>query len=152
MPKAQRQAAASEVRSLPQVGDKVCPPRSEVVYEVSKVHVGGDEVDLHLPGTNLERFRVRTDALTYVERKPPASTSNPFNPEPVFDARGMVKSITTVQQESLSRLDSDTDILNTYLKAQRAPKDVIEALEELTVEHYKAWTIAMGKIKKELGE
>ena len=100
MPKAQRQAAASEVRSLPQVGDKVCPPRSEVVYEVSKVHVGGDEVDLHLPGTNLERFRVRTDALTYVERKPPASTSNPFNPEPVFDARGMVKSKATITEDT----------------------------------------------------
>jgi hypothetical protein len=72
---------------MPRIGDKVYPPRSELVYEISKVHYGGDEVDLHVPGTNLERFRVRTDALTYVERKPPARTSNPFtNPEPVFDA------------------------------------------------------------------
>ena len=51
---------------------------------VSHVYVGGDEVDLYVPGTNLERFRVRADALTYVERKPPAKTSNPFTtPEPV---------------------------------------------------------------------
>jgi hypothetical protein len=42
------------------------------------------EVDLHVPGTNLQRFRERVDNLTFVERKPPARTSNPFTtPEPV---------------------------------------------------------------------
>ena len=38
----------------------------------------GDEVNLHVPGTNLERFRVRTDTLIFVERTSPAKTSNPF--------------------------------------------------------------------------
>jgi hypothetical protein len=56
----------------------VKPPRSEMVYEISKVHIG-EEVDLHVPGTNLERFRVRTDTITFVERKPPTRTSKPFS-------------------------------------------------------------------------
>ncbi len=151
--KAQKQEPEPELPNLPQVGDTVYPPHSQMVYVVSKVHVGGDEVDLYVPGTNLERFRVRADALTYVERKPPAKTSNPFTtPEPVFDAGEMVESITTVQRESLERLDSDLDILKTYLKTQRAPKGVIEALEGLMVEQHKAWKLAVGKIKKELGQ
>ena len=88
-----------------QVGDKVYPPNSRMLYEISHVHVGGDEVNLHVPGTNLERFRVRTDRLTFAERKPPARTSNPFtNPEPVFDAGEMLERIETVQRDSLKRV------------------------------------------------
>jgi len=69
--------------AMPQVGDKVKPGRSEMVYNISRVRDDGQEVDLHVPGTNLERFRVPTDSLTYVDRKPPARTSNPFTePEP----------------------------------------------------------------------
>jgi hypothetical protein len=153
MAKARKQSADPEVQPLPQVGDKVYPPRSEMVYEISKVYVGGEEVDLYVPGTNLVRHRVRTDALTYVERKPLTSTSNPFTtPEPVFDAGEMVESIETVQFENLKRLDDDLEILKTYLKTQRAPEPVIEALERLTIEQHKAWKIAIGKIKKELGQ
>jgi hypothetical protein len=90
---------------MPQVGDRVYPPNSQMLYEISHVHVGGDEVNLHVPGTNLERFRVRTDRLTFVDRKPPARTSNPFtNPEPVFDAGEMLERIETVQRDSLKRV------------------------------------------------
>jgi pimeloyl-ACP methyl ester carboxylesterase len=63
---------------MPQIGDKVKHARSEMVYEISSVSPEGDEVNLHVPGTNLERFRVRTESLTFVERKPRAKTSNPF--------------------------------------------------------------------------
>jgi hypothetical protein len=73
MPKARKNAATeSDTPIMPQVGDKVIPPRSEMVYEILHVHHGGGEVDLHVPGMNLDRFRVKTDTLTFVERKPPA--------------------------------------------------------------------------------
>ena len=45
-----------------------------------------------------------------------------------------------------------TLILKAYLKTQHTPKAAIEALEDLTVDHRKAWKIAIGKIKKALGE
>ena len=138
---------------MPQVGDKVYPPRSEMVYEISKVHHGGDEVDLHVPGTNLERFRVRTDTITFVERKPPARTSNPFtNPEPMPDAVEALERIATVKDENLKRLDDDIDILKAYLKTQHAPKAAIEALEGLTVEQHVSWKKAIDRIKKLLEE
>jgi hypothetical protein len=153
MAKARKQAAAPEPPPMPQVGDKVYPPNSQMLYEISHVHVGGDEVDLHVPGTNLQRFRVRTDDLTCVERKPQPKTSNPFTtPEPVFDGGELLERIETVQRESLKQSDNDIDILKAYLKTQRAPKPAIEALEDLTVDQQKAWRIAIGKVKKVLGE
>jgi hypothetical protein len=152
MPKTSKKAAP-DASAPPQVGDKVYPPRSELVYEISRVRDDGQEVDLHVSGTNLERFRVRTDALTYVERKPPVKTSNPFTtPETVFDGGELLEKIETVQRDSLKQSGDDIDILKTYLKTQRAPKAVIEALEDLTVDQHKAWKLAIGKIKKVLGE
>ena len=138
---------------MPQVGDKVKPYSSEMVYEISKVHHGGDEVDLHVPGTNLQRFRVPIENITFVERKPPARTSNPFtNPEPVFDSDELLERIATVQEENLKRLDDDIDILKSYLKTQGAPKAVIEVLEGLTVEQHVSWKKAIERIKKLLEE
>ena len=151
MAKARTKPTARE--APPQVGDKVYPPNSQMLYEISHVHVGGDEVNLHVPGTNLERFRVRTDRLTFVDRKPPARTSNPFtSPEPVFDGGELLERIETVQRETLKQSDGDIDILKAYLKTQHAPKAAIEALEDLTIDQHKAWKIALGKIKKVLGE
>jgi hypothetical protein len=77
------QPAAPEPAPMPRIGDKVTMPRSKSVLEVNHVSRDGDEVDLQLPGTNLPWFRLRTDSLTFVDRKPPARTPNPFTtPEP----------------------------------------------------------------------
>jgi hypothetical protein len=64
----------------------------------------------------------------------------------------LLERIETVQRESLKQSDDDIDILKSYLKTQRAPKAAIEALEGLTVDQHKAWKIALGKIKKVLGQ
>jgi hypothetical protein len=147
-----KQAAAHEPPPTPQVGDKVTAG-TDSVYEIAKVHHGGNEVDLQLPGTNLMRFRVPIDRLTYVERKPPAKTSNPFTtPEPAFDAAEVMERIVTVKEENLKRLDDDVDILKAYLKTQHAPTAAIEALEGLTVEQHVSWKKAVERIKKLLEE
>jgi hypothetical protein len=139
--------------ATPQVGDKVLPPRSEMVYEIMRVHIGGEEVDLHVPGTNLERYRVRTDALRYVERMPPVSTSNPFTKaEPVFDSGDLIDRISVVHQESLKRFNDDMDILKAYLKTQKVPNAAINALEVLTVELHVSWKKAVERIEKLLKE
>jgi hypothetical protein len=153
MAKSQKKAAALETPAAPQVGDKVKPGRSEMVYEISRVSDDGAEVNLHVPGTNLERFRVRTDTLTFVERKAPARTSNPFTtPEPTFDAGEVLERIATVKEGNLKRLDDDIDILKAYLKTQHAPKAAIEALEGLTVEQHVSWKKVGDRIKKLLEE
>ena len=138
---------------MPLIGDKVTMPRSKSVLEINHVSRDGDEVDLLLPGTNLQWFRVRTDTLTFVDRKPPARTSNPFTtPEPTFDASEVMDRIAAVQEDNLKRFDDDIDILKTYLKTQHAPKAAIETLEGLTVEQHVSWKKAVTRIEKLLEE
>jgi hypothetical protein len=153
MAKSHKKAAEPEGPIVPQVGDKVKPGRSVLTYEISNVHYGGKEVDLQVPGTNMQRFRERADNLTFVERKAPARTSNPFtDPEPVIDAGEVLERIATVKEENLKRLDDDVDILKAYLKTQRAPKAAIEALEGLTVEQHVSWKKAVERIERKLRE
>jgi hypothetical protein len=147
--KSRKIASAPEAPIAPQVGDKVRPGRSEMVYEILRVHSGGGEVDLHVPGTNLQRFRERTDNLNFVERKPPAKTSNPFTtPEPEFDTAEILERIGVVERENLLRLDDDIDILKAYLKTRQVPRAAIEALEGLTIGQHKSWKTAVKQIKK----
>jgi hypothetical protein len=99
-----------------------------MVYEISRVSDDGAEVNLHVPGTNLKGFRVRTETLNFIERKPPARTTNPFtDPEPTFDAGEVLERIRTVQQENVKRLKDDIAILTKYLQTQDAPKAVLGA-------------------------
>jgi hypothetical protein len=152
MAKPHKKAAAPEQPPMPQVGDKVTVG-TDSVYEIVKVHHGGNEVDLQFPGTNLMRFRVPFDKLTYVERKPPPRTSNPFTtPEPAFDAAEVLEHIRTVQQENLQRLDDDIAILTKYVKTQDAPKGVIDALEGLSSDQEKSWKRAVERIEELLEE
>ena len=153
MAKTRKKDSAPEAPIKPHIGDKVRPGRSEMVYEILRVHSGGGEVDLHVPGTNLQRFRERTDNLTFVERKPPARTSNPFTDlEPVLDVDEILERIGAVQAENLKRFDDDVDILKAFLKTQHAPRAAIEALQGLTVEQHVSWKKAMERIKKLLEE
>ena len=127
-------AAASEPQPMPRIGDKVTIPSAKSVLEITHVSHDGDEVNLQLAGTNLQWFRVRTDTVTFVDRKLPARTSNPFTePEPVIDVDEIMERIATIKEENLKRLDDDINTLKAYLKTQHAPKAAIEALEGLTV-------------------
>jgi hypothetical protein len=148
-----KQKAAPDPPPVPQVGDKVRPGRSEMVYEISHVSKEGDEVNLHVPGTTLQRFRVPVSDLTFVERKTPARTSSPFTkPEPVFDEEEVLERIATIQRENLERSDGDIDILKTYLKRQHVPRAVIEALEGVTIEQHKSWKKALAQIEELLNQ
>lgn len=151
MAKTPKKPAEPELPIVPRVGDKVTMKGSASVRQISRVYIGDDEVDVEVPGTNLQWFRVRTDTLTFVERMPPAKTSNPFTtPEPAFDAAEVLQRIRTVQKENLQGLGDDLDILKAYLKTQHTPEAVIEALESLTVEQNVSWKKAMDKVRKVL--
>jgi hypothetical protein len=56
-------APAPEPPIVPRVGDKVTMKGSDFVRVISKVYAGGDEVDVEVPGTNLQWFRVKADIL-----------------------------------------------------------------------------------------
>ena len=72
----------------------------------------------------------------------------PISPEPVFDGGELLERIETVQRDSLKLLkqsDDDIDILKAYLKTQRAPKPVIEALEGAVSEYGQQSTVSRSK-------
>jgi hypothetical protein len=153
MAKPRKHSDALDVPLPPQVGDKVKPGRSEMVYEINRVSQDGSEVDLYVPGTNLQRFRERTDKLTFVERKTPAKTANPFTqPEPTFDARKVIQRISAVQRENLQRLDDDIEILTKYLKTEGVPKAAISIVEDMGHEQQESWKKVIEHIEELLAE
>jgi hypothetical protein len=81
MPKARKATATVEPPSIPQIGDKVIPEGSDSAWVVTQVSPSGDEVSLGFEGTNLDRFRGRTDTTKFVDRAPrtskPVADANP---------------------------------------------------------------------------
>jgi hypothetical protein len=91
--------------------------------------------------------------LTFVERKTPARTSNPFtNPEPTLDAAEVLEKIATVQRENLQRVDDDIEILRKYLKAEGAPKAAISILEGMRAKQHDSSMTAVERIEELLSE
>ena len=91
-------------------------PRSKSVLEVNHVSRDGNEVDLQLPGTNLQWFRVPTNTLTFVDRKPPSIAGSVF------------------------------DVGTKYLKSEDAPKAVISTLEGMRAKQHESWKTAVERI------
>jgi hypothetical protein len=134
---------------MPQVGDKVIPERSESTWVITHVSADGQEVNINLQGTNLERFRVRPETLKFVDRKSPARTSNPFTrAEPVLDAAQVLERVRIVQSKNIQRLDDDIAILTKYLKSEGASKSVLETLETLSNEQRTSWQAAIERLER----
>ena len=70
----------------------------------------------------------------------------------MFDTEEVLERTAIVQGDNLERSDGDIDILKTYLKTQRVPRAVIEALEGMPVDQHKSWKKAVAQITKLLGE
>ncbi|HTF70031.1 MAG TPA: hypothetical protein VK638_45870 [Edaphobacter sp.] len=144
-PKVAAHAIPHESPLAPQVGDKVIPERSESTYIVTRVSPDGSEVDLSFPGTNIERFRVKTATLRFVDRMP-QPTRPAAKGRPTLNAGEVTERIASVQHENLQRLDDDIDILTKYLKTEGAPKATIDALNRLSSEQRESWKAAIERI------
>ena len=80
MAKPPKKPAAPEPPPMPRIGDKVTIPSAKSVLEITHVSHDGDEVNLQLPGTNLEWFCVRTDTspLSNASLLPEPPTRSPI--------------------------------------------------------------------------
>ena len=130
----------------PQVGDKVIPQGSELVFEIIKIHSDG-ELTLNAPGTVLHRFRVDPATVRFVDQ--PRSTVRPSKPaEPEIDSAEILKRVTTIQRESLDRFEDDIALLTKYLRSQGIPKASVNALEALSSEVHESWRVTVEKIEE----
>src|SRR5436305_537542 len=76
--KAEHHAAARR----PQVGDRVKLEGSETVFLITKALPNSKDVNLQFPGSNIERFRVPIEDLTFVDGPQAArSPAEPAKPE-----------------------------------------------------------------------
>lgn len=147
MPKPARKPAGKlfTPTAPPQVGDKVIPQGSEVTFVITKIASNGS-LTLSMPGTNLERFRVDPTTVKFVDQ--PRSTVRAAKQEPEIDSAEVLKRVTTIQHESLERLDDDILLLTKYLQSQRVPKAALNALEALSSEVHESWKAAIEKIEE----
>ncbi len=74
-------AESHEHHDAPFVGDIVTVGNGKSELRITKVYDDGKEVNLELPGTNLERFRVLVEDLNFVERQPRTKPKEPEKPK-----------------------------------------------------------------------
>ena len=149
MPKPKPRKSAGKLftpTAPPQVGDKVIPQGSELVFEIIKIDSDG-ELTLNAPGTVLHRFRVDPATVKFVDQpRSPVRASKPAEPE--IDSAEVLKRVTTIQRESLDRFDHDIALLTKDLQRQGVPKAALNALEPLSSEIHKSWKSAVEKIEE----
>jgi hypothetical protein len=131
----------------PQIGDKVIPQGSELVFEIIRIDSDG-ELTLNAPGTVLHRFRVDPATVKFVDQPRPLPARPPKPAEPEIDVAEVLKRVTTIQHESLDRFDDDIALLTKDLQRQSVPKAAINALEALSAEVHESWKAAAEKIEE----
>jgi hypothetical protein len=140
---ARKQAAAPETPPAPRSGDRVTLGTSDTVYVVTRASSDGKDVDLNLPGTNIERFRVPTADLKFVDLapRPPAKPARPsINVEEVRER------LTMAQQDSMDQLSGDITILKKYLKSKGI--DAADELDRFCKATERRWEDAIEAISK----
>jgi hypothetical protein len=124
---------------VPTVGERVSIGSSATVFSITRV--SDKDVDLQLPGTNIERFRVPVDDLRYIEE--PKAVSESRNPaKPPINLEEIRERIATAQQSSVDQFSGDIAILKKYLKSKGIDQDALDELDRLCKDMEKRWNAA----------
>ena len=129
---------------VPSLGERVSIGSSGTVFTITRV--SEKDVDLQLPGTNIERFRVPVDDLRYVDApKEPSRSSKPA--KPAINLEEVRERIATAQQSSIDQFSGDIAILKKYLKSKGIEQDALDELDQLCNDTEKRWRAAVETIE-----
>jgi len=129
---------------LPTLGERVSIGSSGTVFSITRV--SEKDVDLQLPGTNIERFRVPVDDLRYLDApKEPSRSSKPA--KPAINLEEVRERIATAQQSSIDQFSGDIAILKKYLKSKGIEQDALDELDQLCNDTEKRWRAAVETIE-----
>jgi hypothetical protein len=129
---------------LPTIGERVSIGSSGTVFSITRV--SEKDVDLQLPGTNIERFRVPVDDLRYLDApKEPSGASKPA--KPAINLEEVRERIATAQQGSIDQFSGDIAILKKYLKSKGIDQDALDELDDLCKDTEKRWHAAVETIE-----
>jgi hypothetical protein len=135
----------AEPTPTPQVGDRVTIGNSDTVFTVTRASPNGKDVDLNLPGTNIERFRVPTEDLKFVDlaaRAPAKPAKLTINVEEVRER------LAIAQHASMDQLSGDITVLKKYLKSKGV--DAADELDRLCKATEQRWSDAVEAIEPKL--
>jgi hypothetical protein len=122
---------------------------SDTVYVVTKASANAKDVNLSLPGTNIERFRVPIEDLIFVDLAPRA----PAKPaKPSINVDEVCERLSTVQQSSMEQFSGDIAILKKYLRYKGVSIEALAELDSLCKATEYAWEAAILAISKLLEE
>ena len=117
---------------------------SRTVFSITRV--SEKDVDLQLPSTNIERFRVPVDDLRYLDApKEPSRSSKPA--KPAVNLEEVRERITTAQQNSIDQFCGDIAILKKYLKSKSIDQDALDELDDLCNDTEKRWHATVETIE-----
>jgi hypothetical protein len=129
----------------PGIGDRVTVGTSGTIWTVSSVSYSGREVNLHIPGTNLERFRVMVEDLVFVdrtERKPKEP------PKPEIDVDAVRERVEEAQHAILDHLEGEIAGLKKFLRSKGVP--ISEELDNFADTTETSWKQVVGAIEEKL--
>jgi hypothetical protein len=132
----------------PQVGDTVCIGGGEAEYRVSRLSPGGRDVNLDIPGTDLERFRVPIEDLTVTDQVP-LKPKEPAKPE--IDKKEVHEDLVSAQHRCMHHFEGDIAVLKRYLKSKGVPSDSVNELDDLRMDIEDRWSGAIESIMDRLG-
>jgi hypothetical protein len=143
-----KQAERNIHHDAPAIGDKVSVGNSETVYTVIRVNHTGTEVDLHLEGTNIERFRVSIGDIKFVDRRQRSAPAKPVKPR--IDIECIHERLVVAQHDSIQHVSAQIAQLKQQLKLDGAPANVARDLDKLCTEVEESWDATIRAIMERL--
>jgi hypothetical protein len=140
---------SAERERTPMVGDIVTVGTGKSELRVTKVYYDRSAVDLELPGTNLERFRVRVEDLNFVERQP----RKPKEPEkPKIDVEEIREHIDAVHHSIMEHINGEIAVLKKYLKSKGVSQSASGSLDDFCKATEAGWKDTVKSIGETLDD
>jgi hypothetical protein len=143
-----KEPEASPEGRLPVAGEQVRVGTSETVWTILSVSFSSREVNLHIPGTALQRFRVMVVDLVYIENLLPPKPKEPATPK--MDVEAIRDGIDEFQHSILDHLHGEVAALKKFVRSKGVSVDTelnrfVEATETAWNEAVEAITDALKK-------
>jgi len=142
-------AEHDHAEGAPQIGDQVTVGDGTSVLTMSRVYSDGREVNLEIPGTNLERFRVQVSNLHFVDRRP----RKPKEPEkPKIDVDEVREHLDVVRHSLIEHVQGEVAVLKKWLKSKGVVTYAVSGLDEFKEAVVVNWKEAIDAIEAGLKE
>lgn len=138
---------SEEVRR-PINGEQVRVGISETVWTILSISYSGKEVNLHIPGTALQRFRVMVTDLVYIENPLPPKPKE--HERPKIDVNAIRDGMEEFQHSILDYLQGEVAALNKFVSSKGV--SIEGELDRFNEATETAWKETVERIEEKLEE